>query len=354
VRRTLATAREALLIGRRTFGEDDGAIALMVVVLIVVLLAFAAVAVDAGAYYAERRQMQTAADAAALAGVQDLPGDSAGAVGAAQNYAGINSPEADSNQFSIGSTFVANDTITADLLDPDMGLFFARAIGRDTARVDARAVAVVGSPRTYGSGLMPFGVCATGTTDPPYGYEPGGMIELVVDNGDAEQGNWHYVDLTPWTGGVSHTKGVISNGGTTDPVSIGDIIDTQTGSPNNPNFSAITGYFNETCGPHGVESLVYDAEKDLYEPVHASDGSPCNRLITVPVIIILGDSPYDWESVNGTTATQVVGFLNMFVSNDPHFKDGVLIAKFVQVVPVDTLNPGGYVDYAGVIYFLAE
>jgi hypothetical protein len=348
------TVLQRLLRVRHALAEEDGAIALVVVVVIVILLAFAAVAVDAGAFYAERRQMQTAADAAALAGVQDLPNDPGGAVAVAQNYAAINSPEADDIQLAIGSTFVANDTIEAELLDPDMGLFFARAIGRDTTRVDARAVAVIGSPRTYGSGLMPFGICATGTTDPPYGYDPGQMIELVVDTGDQEHGNWHYVDLTAWTSGQSHTKGVISVGGTTNPVSIGDYIDTQTGSPNNPNFSSIVGYFHETCGPHGVGDLVYDAEKDLYEAVHASDGSPCNRLITCPIIIMTGGDPYDWASARGNTTTQIVGFVNMFVSNDPNFKDGALVAKFVQVVPVDTFNPGGYMDFAGVVYYLAE
>ncbi|MDH4139162.1 MAG: Tad domain-containing protein [Coriobacteriia bacterium] len=332
--------------------RDDGAVALMVAVLIVVLLAFAAVTVDAGAYYSHRRQMQTGADAAALAGVQELPGDPGMAVAVAENYASINAPEASDSQFTVSSTFVANDTITVDLLDPAMGLFFARAIGRDTAEVDAHATAIIGSPTTYGSGLMPFGICATGTTEAPYGYDPGQMIELVMDNGDQEQGNWHFVDLTPFTDGETNTKGVISVGGTSDPVSIGDEIDTQTGSPTNPNFSSLVDYFNETCGPHDLGEL--HVEDGIVEPTHESDGSHCNRLITCPVIIIAQGDPYDWDSVNGTTTTIVVGFLNMFIHNDPDFKDGVLLSEFVQVVPGDTFDPGGYVDYAGVVYWLSE
>jgi hypothetical protein len=334
--------------------HDEGAISVTVAVLLAAfLIAFVAVTVDAGAWYAERRQMQTAADAAALAGVQELPAGPGAAVAVADNYAAINSPEASESDFTVTSTFVANDTIVADLADPAMGLFFARAIGRDTARVDAHAVAVIGSPSTYGSGLMPFGICATGTTEAPYGYDPGQMIELVMDNGDQEQGNWHFVDLTPQTSGENNTKGVIGVGGTTDPVSIGDIIYTQTGSPTNPNFDSLVGYFHETCGPHGLDSLVYDEARGVYEPTHL-DGTHCNRLITCPVIIIMQGDPYDWDSVNGTTATQVVGFLNMFVSNDPDFKDGSLWATFVQVVPVDVFQPGGYIPYGGVVYWLEE
>jgi hypothetical protein len=326
----------------------------MVAALAVVLLAFAAVAVDAGAFYSERRQMQTGADAAALAGVQDLPNDPTSAVAVAEAYASVNSPAASDLTFTVGQTFVANDTITAELLDPDMGLFFARFLGRDTTRVDARAVAIIGSPTTYGSGLMPFGVIADGTTQAPYGYTPGGTIPLVVDNGSQSQGNWHYVDLTPYTDGANNTKQVIENGGTTDPVSIGTVINTQTGSPNNPNFNATSDYFEETCSPHGLEELVYDEERGVYEPTHASDGTHCNRLITVPVIVVNSGDPYDWDSVTGNTAVTVVGFLNMFISNDPHFQDGELMAEFVQVVPVDAFDPGGYVDYAGVVYWLDE
>lgn len=341
-------------LGAAMFRSDEGATAYLVAVMIVVLLAFAAIVVDAGALFAHRRQVQTAADAAALAGVQALPHNTAAATAFADDYAEINAPQATARTFTIGTTYVANDTITAELENPSMGLFFARFMGFETASVNALATAVIGSPSTYGSGLMPFGICANGTTSAPYGYAPGGMIELVCDTGSQVAGNWHYVDLTPWTDGASQTKGVISNGGTTDPISIGDYIDTQTGSPTNPNFNALIDYFEESCGPHGLDDLVYDEESGIYEPIHVSDGSHCNRMITCPVIIIAQGDPYSWDSVNGTTTTQVVGFLNMFVSNDPDWKDGVLEAEFVQVVPEDTFNPGGYVEYGGVVYWLAE
>lgn len=339
---------------RTRLHDEEGASAVIVAVMIVVLLAFGAIVVDAGLLYANRREIQTAADSAALSGVQELPTDPSSAMAFAGNYAALNAPQATDTEFTIGSTFVANDTITAVLRDPATNLTLARFMGMESSPVGALATAVIGSPRTYGSGLMPFGICATGTTEAPYGYTPGQIIELVVDNGTQDKGNWHFVDLTPWTDGESNTKGVISIGGTTDPVSIGDYIDTQTGSPTNPNFSSLVDYFNETCGPHGLDELTYDADRDIYEPTHAWDGSPCNRLITCPVIIIAQGDPYDWDSVNGTTTTQVVGFLNMFIHNDPDFKDGALLAEFVQVVPVDTFNPGGYIEYGGVVYWLSE
>jgi len=51
--------------------RDDGAVAVITALLMVALLGFAAVSVDVGANYAERRQLQNGADAAALAVAQE-------------------------------------------------------------------------------------------------------------------------------------------------------------------------------------------------------------------------------------------------------------------------------------------
>ena len=229
---------------------DDGAIA-MIVVLILALggfLALGAMTVDAGAYYSARRQLQTAADAAVLAGVQELPNSPAVAETIASDYATTNAPESDANEFDAsGATFVANDTITAELEDSDMGLSFARAVGIDTARVQARAKAVAGSPTTYGRGVMPFGIMARGSTAPPYGLGGGEATVLHTDPKDNSQGNFHMVDLDKSSGysDASNAKGVISGGGTTNPISIGATIYTQPGNAANPDYNALEGYF--TC-----------------------------------------------------------------------------------------------------------
>lgn len=335
--------------------NDEGAVAVLVAVMLVVLLGMAALAVDAGALYSERRQMQTAADAAVLAGVMELPASPDSAVATAQQYVELNTSGADNVSFEVRSTWASNDTIVAVVQDSDMQMFFARLLGIDTTPVGAHATAMIGSPRTYGSGLMPFGIVANGTMSSPYGYAGGEVIPLVVDTGDQSQGNWHYVDLTPYTEGANQTKTVISNGGTTEPVSIGTIIDTQPGSPNNPNFKAMTNYLSTTCATHGPEALRYDAVREVYEPFHASDGTPCNRLITCPIIITTQGDPYDWDELAGASVpVQIVGFVNMFVSNNPQASDGTLLATFVQVVPDDVLTPGSYIPYGGIMYWLED
>lgn len=339
----------------RDVKSDDGATAVWVAVMLVALLGMAAFAVDAGALYAQRRQMQTAADAAVLAGVMELPGSPDGAIAAAQQYVTLNTGAADNVTFEVASTWAANDTLVANVQDTDMQMLFARFLGIDTEPVGAHATAMIGSPRTYGHGLMPFGIVANGTTASPYGYAGGEVIPLVVDQGDQSQGNWHYVDLTPYTANANQTKAVIAAGGTTEPVSIGTIIDTQPGAPNNPNFKAMSNYLEGTCSPHGLEALVYDADRDVYEAKHASDGTPCNRLITCPIIVTTQGDPYNWDELAGSSVpVQIVGFVNMLVSNDPQASDGTLLATFVQVVPDDVLTPGAYVPYGGVMYWLED
>ena len=51
--------------------DERGAVAVMVALLIIPLIAFAAIAIDVAAMWSERQQLQTAADAGALAIAQD-------------------------------------------------------------------------------------------------------------------------------------------------------------------------------------------------------------------------------------------------------------------------------------------
>lgn len=331
--------------------RDDGAVAILVVLVMTALLALAALTVDAGAFYSERRQMQTAADAAALAGVQELPNAPASAESMAEQYALTNSPDVDVVNATIGATFVSDDTITVELTNSDMGLSFARFLGRETTRVRAKAKAVVGSPTTYGRGVMPFGIMARGSTAPPYGLG-GSDVELHTDPQNNSQGNFHTVELDKTSGysNANNIQGVVGGGGTTAPMSIGDVLRTEPGNAANPEYNALKGYF--TCNHTRADlNASYDSEKGVYTLTDA-DGAPCRRIITCPVIIVEGGS-YDWDSLNGRAGNVVVvGFAQYFVESVP--EKGTLVGQFVQVIDPDALDGGGYVDWAGVLYWLDE
>jgi hypothetical protein len=76
----------------RICGDDTGAVAVIVALLLVVFILFAALVVDLGYWYNVRRQLQAAADGAALAGCWEVikSGDKVAALSTARTYAGHN------------------------------------------------------------------------------------------------------------------------------------------------------------------------------------------------------------------------------------------------------------------------
>ena len=68
-----------------------------------------------------------------------------------------------------------------------------------------------------------------------------------------------------------------------------------------------------------------------------------------------GSPSYEWDELNGKTTQlglTVVGFAQYFVADVP--EKGTLEGQFVQVIDPDALNGGGYVPWAGVLYWLEE
>ena len=164
----------------RRMNNDGGAVAVLVAILAMVLFGFAALVIDVGALYAERRQLQNGADAAALALAQECAATSCGTAAAqltmTQPYADGNARDGAANVRDIcgkgdpnlatcsppvsapGAGYVRVRTQTGDdggaaemppllatLLDPDY----------DGTTVGASAVANWGSPGGMRSAL-PF------------------------------------------------------------------------------------------------------------------------------------------------------------------------------------------------------
>jgi Flp pilus assembly protein TadG len=68
-------------------GAEDGQVIVFVVAILAVLIGFGALVIDGGRWFHTQRHLQTAADAAALAGVQNLPSDPSTASSIANTYA---------------------------------------------------------------------------------------------------------------------------------------------------------------------------------------------------------------------------------------------------------------------------
>lgn len=145
--------------------NQKGAIAVIIAIVASLLIGFTAIAVDVGYLYEVRRQLQSAADAAALAGAQELikDGSETDILNVAESYAKQNDFPKDLGtgeelqmfrtppQTEIGADYV-KVTVTKTV-----NLFFARIFGISNSDVDAQAKAQV-VYLTGGDKIVPWGV----------------------------------------------------------------------------------------------------------------------------------------------------------------------------------------------------
>jgi hypothetical protein len=116
----------------------NGQVLVQVAMLMVVFFAFMAIAIDVGHILNERRHMQNAADAGALAGAWEICfGDPAQAEATAQEYA------IDRNDAQVADVTIAEGRVTVYAREA-ADLYLARLFGIDTADINAMAVAACG------------------------------------------------------------------------------------------------------------------------------------------------------------------------------------------------------------------
>lgn len=115
----------------------------LTLVFMTVLIGMAAAVLDVGSWYRADRKLQANADAAALAGAQELPDSPSAAQAAALAYADENDGGVEAKNVNFRGKFAANDTIevVAERRAPG---FFAKLFGFNSVQVRAKAVARTG------------------------------------------------------------------------------------------------------------------------------------------------------------------------------------------------------------------
>jgi Flp pilus assembly protein TadG len=151
----------------RRLRQDQGLVLVLVAVLLVVLLGMAALAVDLGSLYSERRQLRNGADAAALAIAEDCawhPGScTQQAAATAQMYADANSDDgASAAQVTFpdsGKVRVVTSAFDAEAGAPGVRVPLMSLFGLDRVNVTAAATAEWGYPAS--GWVLPLVVDAT-------------------------------------------------------------------------------------------------------------------------------------------------------------------------------------------------
>jgi Flp pilus assembly protein TadG len=127
-------------------GHERGQVLVLVSASIAVLLGFMALAVDVGMLWTERRHMQTAADAAAIAGAAallagddvDTAGQNASALNSFSN--GKNTTTVTINNPPLSGTYAGNSNYVEAIVAQPQTAYFMRVLGYNTVDVSTRAV----------------------------------------------------------------------------------------------------------------------------------------------------------------------------------------------------------------------
>ncbi len=126
--------------------NERGQAMVLTVLALVALMGMAAMVLDVGAWFRTKRQLQATADAAALAGAQALPWNSANASSLALNYGDKNGGGVLGADVTVTSSRGPNDTISVKAKTTNPGIF-SRVIGVDNVDIAASAKARVEAPR---------------------------------------------------------------------------------------------------------------------------------------------------------------------------------------------------------------
>lgn len=154
--------------------EESGAVAVIVGVMAIFLIGMTAFTADVGLAYANKRQIQTAADAAVLAAASELaeyPGNCAAIIAAgstaaqAEATSKVSLNDMDSLPASLGSDYSAScvsgvPTVSTSVT-ANVPRIFGNLFGSGDYALTRSAAAVVEVTTVVGSGLRPLAICSS-------------------------------------------------------------------------------------------------------------------------------------------------------------------------------------------------
>jgi Flp pilus assembly protein TadG len=280
--------------GSRT--SQNGQTLVLITVFMMSLLGMCALAIDVGSWYQQKRAVQNAADAGALAGAATLPNGWSAAASAAASELGNNISGA-TVTYQPTSVYVTNDSIRVTASKPAQS-FFAKALTSKKVTTTATATATF---MNAGGGALPWGVLQ-GT------YTPGTTYPIYVDqqgpnNGALRLAAWDVSSKTcSASGGANLYAAEVSGAVTVCPVKVNDVIGTKTGQNSGPTTQAVT----DRCGGAALQpvstiaSFPGSGSPSLLKPASC-------QVVLLPLVIDATTSNAVWPTT-GSGNVRVVGF----------------------------------------------
>lgn len=279
--------------------NEQGSVVVLAALAVVVMMGFGAIAVDVGNLYLNKTRVANVADAAALAGVQDLPGDTAQAVATARSYAAQNGNGNDIVQPVVVADNNGNNTKLKVTVIRNVPYYFARVFGITPANqnVSATSTAKI-SPITATAGIVPWGIVKQS-------FVFGQTYQLKEGAGSGYNGNYGALALG---GNGANTYRDNIKYGYSGQINVGDWLTTEPGNMSGPTSQ-------------GVDYRISQDPGATFQTVQKDSA----RIVIVPVI--------DDLSGNGLSQVQVVGFAAFFLEGvGGQGNNNYVYGEFMQMV----------------------
>lgn len=277
--------------------QDRGSVVVIVALSLTVLLGFCAIVTDVGLLYAKKAYLQNSVDAAALAGVQELPNNAYKAKNIANDYAIRNGVP------NVDVTLEGNNAIIIVQTTQQVPTFFARIWGINEEQISVTAKAMM-VPPTGLSGAVPLSI-----QEQEFVY---GQKYVLKSGGGSGTSSWYFDEdknnsvkkssgggSSGWYGALELTgtgaklyKVDLANGyqGT---LSVGQILDVKHGNMSGPTADGInTRLSRDNRVP---KNTINDYDRNA------------PQIVYIPIVKIIS------ESGNSINQVQIVGFAAFFL-----------------------------------------
>lgn len=287
------------VIGNRRCGNrkrERGSIAVLLALAFTAFAGFAALVTDVGILYAKHTHLQNAVDAAALAGVQELPGDPAQAERIAEEYAEKNGVP------TIDVSFSANYTEISVRAQENVPAYLAVIWGVKSTSIAAEAKAMMVPPSAL-KGVVPLSI-----EDQPLEYG----VEYQLKEGGGEGDHGWYGPLQLSGPGAERYETDLKYG-YQGVISVGQVLEVEHG-----NISGKT-----------ARAISYRMSEDEREPKNTfEDYSPdAPEIVYVPVVKILS------HQGNSVHEVEVVGFAAFFLEGvEGMGHESVIKGRFIKTI----------------------
>jgi Flp pilus assembly protein TadG len=253
-----------------------------------------ALAIDVGSWYQQKRSLQSAADAGALAGAAYLPVSWAAANTEATGQYAKNA-SGDTVSYQASTQFVAKDSITVTASRPASS-FFAQVFGHGSITVKATAQATVVQS---GGGALPWGVMK-GT------YTPGSTYTIYTNNKGPNNGA---IRLPAWdsnsascvdSGGSSLYRDELAGTAKACMLALDQVVNTDTGQNTGPTTQGVSSRCGSLQPTSSIVSFGGMGQVTLIQPASC-------QLVLLPLVEDASNGAAVWP-IQGSADVRVIGF----------------------------------------------